>query len=538
MKIKRNRSLTTRMSANADQPTRLSEMNRSRRRSRSNMGRAGFDASADNRFNSNHFADASTSDITSIIMGDRSAMVKRCRYEYRNNAYARAMVMSWANEIVGTGPKLQMQTDNSKLNTMIENLWNEWAKHCDASEKQNLAGMLRTSLGALPQFGEAFTTFKSVRNGSRSAARHAVTLRLLEINPQRVGTPYLGKVEDDEFDGMKIDKDSGAVLNYTVYDSLPSNFRMMTLSTSDVPADDMVHIYLTDEPGQYRGFPMMAPVLTLMGDLRRYTKAVVAAAEQAANISGVIYSTLTQTAQVAKAMDEIQIARNTLLTLPAGYEAKAFNPSQPTNTYGEFKNEIIGEIGRAFMMPFIVASGNAKGYNYSSGRLDLQDWWKSVGIVQEYVGERKLDPIFARFMQELIVLNNTMPGYLPNYSQKIKDMGIWNLPHQWVWPGHEHVDPAKEAKAQEIRLKNNTTTLAHEFGKQGKDWERELEQQKREQDKLKELGLSLTAEDDTTTDKTTDTKPPESRSDDGLYDVNGRIYEMVDGKLKEVIDAN
>ena len=39
----------------------------------------------------------------------------------------------------------------------------------------------------------------------------------------------------------------------------------------------------------------------------------------------------------------------------------------------------------------------------------------------------------------------------------------------WFWDGHEHVDPSKEATAQEKRLANNTTTLAAEYAKQGKD---------------------------------------------------------------------
>ena len=51
---------------------------------------------------------------------------------------------------------------------------------------------------------------------------------------------------------------------------------------------------------------------------------------------------------------------------------------------------------------------------------------------------------------------------------------------QYFWDGTEHVDPAKEARAQAIRLENNTTTLAYEFARQGKDWEVELRQRAKE----------------------------------------------------------
>ncbi len=58
------------------------------------------------------------------------------------------------------------------------------------------------------------------------------------------------------------------------------------------------------------------------------------------------------------------------------------------------------------------------------------------------------------------------------------------------WDGHEHVDPAKEANAQKIRLANHTTTLAHEYARQGRDWEAELKQRAKEISLMRELGLS------------------------------------------------
>ena len=46
--------------------------------------------------------------------------------------------------------------------------------------------------------------------------------------------------------------------------------------------------------------------------------------------------------------------------------------------------------------------------------------------------------------------------------------------------------------AQEKRLANNTTTLAAEYAKQGKDWETELRQRAKEKKLMDELGLTPT----------------------------------------------
>ena len=62
--------------------------------------------------------------------------------------------------------------------------------------------------------------------------------------------------------------------------------------------------------------------------------------------------------------------------------------------------------------------------------------------------------------------------------------------HQWFFDGTEHVDPAKEANAQATRLASNTTTLAAEYARAGKDWETELHQRAKEKKLMVELGLT------------------------------------------------
>ncbi len=49
----------------------------------------------------------------------------------------------------------------------------------------------------------------------------------------------------------------------------------------------------------------------------------------------------------------------------------------------------------------------------------------------------------------------------------------------------------KKPNAQKIRLANHTTTLAHEFARQGRDWEAELNQRAKEVALMRQLGLSL-----------------------------------------------
>ena len=91
-----------------------------------------------------------------------------------------------------------------------------------------------------------------------------------------------------------------------------------------------------------------------------------------------------------------------------------------------------------------------------------------VGIEQAQCEAVVLDRIFNVWLSEAILIS----GLLPIQVRTMKA-----LPHTWHWDGHEHVDPAKEALAQQTRLASGTTTYADEFAKVGKDHVKAFESQ-------------------------------------------------------------
>jgi len=51
-------------------------------------------------------------------------------------------------------------------------------------------------------------------------------------------------------------------------------------------------------------------------------------------------------------------------------------------------------------MPFNVAAGNSSGYNYASGRLDHQTYFKSIRVEQAHLEAVVLDRILAAWLDE------------------------------------------------------------------------------------------------------------------------------------------
>ena len=428
--------------------------------------KARFDAAQTTNDNKKHWAaaDGFSADMEASPEV-RRALRERARYEVANNSYARGIVLTVANDTIGTGPRLQMLTDDTETNREIEKDFSAWSQAIGLSEK------LRTMRMARCQDGESFAIM-----ASNPGIDHDIKMDLQLIEADRVTSDLSFKERDDELDGIRLDR-FGNPTSYRVLKYHPGGEQFTFGEKANyIPADAMIHVFRADRPELHRGIPEITPALPLFAQLRRFTLAVLTAAESAANFAGILYTDAPaggESDQV-EPMDLIELERNMLLTMPGGWKMGQLHPEQPATTYAEFKREILNEIARCLNMPFNIAAGNSAGYNYASGRLDHQTYYKSIRVDQAFIAARILDRILATWLREYSLTHG---------------LSVDSTSHQWFWDGIEHVDPSKEAAAQEKKLKNGTTTLAYEYARQGRDWEEELHQLAREKKLKQKLGL-------------------------------------------------
>jgi lambda family phage portal protein len=445
------------------------------RRSDARVVRARFDAAVTTDENRRHWASADGLSPNAALSTEvRRTLRNRARYEVANNSYARGIVLTLANDVVGTGPSLQMLTDNVEANRLIEQAFAQWA------DAVGLAQKLRTMRMARADSGEAFAVL--INNPS---VDHAVQLDLRLIEADQVATPAYAAF-NQQTDGIVFDR-FGNPVQYHVLRQHPGEALIWATGQDfdRIPAGSLIHYFRPDRPGQSRGIPDITPALPLFAQLRRYTLAVIAAAETAADFAAVLYTDAPANgeAESVEPMDLVELERRMATVLPGGWKLGQITAEQPATTYGEFKRELLNEIARCLNMPFNVAAGNSSGYNYASGRLDHQTYFKSIRVDQSHLEAVVLDRLLSAWLAEAILVEGLLPQSLHSIDMR--------FPHQWFWEGHEHVDPAKEASAQAMRLESNTTTLAAEYARQGKDWEVELRQRAKEVQLCKELGLTV-----------------------------------------------
>jgi len=444
-----------------------------------------FDSAQTTPDNRRHWANADGLSADAAANAEvRRTLRNRARYEVANNSYARGIVLTLANDVIGTGPRLQMLTEDAESNRQIEAEFAAWAKAVD------LPGKLRTMRQARAQDGEAFAVLFSNEN-----LDSPVKLDLKLIEADQVATPGFasssaaarpsrhGEAQRSRVDGIVFDE-VGNPVEYHVLKEHPGGTKAaLGMKHDRVPAESMVHWFRADRPGQHRGIPDITPALPLFAQLRRFTLAVLGAAETAADIAGVLYTDAPSNGEAdpVEPMDLIELEKRMLMTMPGGWKMGQIKAEQPTTTHDQFVRTILMEIARCLNMPFNVAAGNSSGYNYASGRLDHQTYFKSIRVEQSHLDAVVIDRILSAWLDEAILVTDLLP--LPVRTLR-------EFPHQWFWDGHEHVDPAKEANAQATRLASNTTTLAAEYARQGKDWETELRQRAKEVALMKELGLT------------------------------------------------
>jgi len=405
----------------------------------------------------------------------RRTMRNRARYERQNNSYLAGMSATLANDLVGTGPRLQLQFGDDETARMIERAFFDWSWQID------LASKLRTMREALVVDGEAFAMMIT------NPRMPGVQLDLRLVESEMVATPTELMAQSITPDGSTVDGlEFDTVGNVTAYQVLNyhpgSNFRVNTLEFQRVPASQMVHWFRPLRPGQHRGMPEVTPALKLFAQLRRYTEAVCAAAETAADFAGFL-RTNSPAAEVdeVEAFAEMPIEKRSMVTLPDGWTFEQLKAEQPTSTYAMFKRELIGEIGRCLGLPFNVSALDSSSYNYASGRMDHQVYATTQRIMRDDLERKLLDRVLEAWVNEA-----TLAGYMP---EGVPAFSEWDW--SWQWDGKEHVDPAKEANAAETRLRNHTTTLAAEYAKQGKQWDVELRQRAAEMNLMSELGLFI-----------------------------------------------
>lgn len=431
---------------------------------------ARYDAAQTTNENKNHWLAAdSLSPIAANSLAVRQKLRNRSRYEVSNNCYANGMVRTLAYHCVGSGPTLSIDGETD-ADREIEDKFAAWANAI------NLADKIRIMRETRARDGEAFgmlTTNPLIRND--------VKLDLVLVEADRWTDPA-GTFDTSRYvDGIEFDA-AGNPISYQLLDNHPgelANFGTSgTIQSRQIPASNVLHWFRTDRPGQVRGIPEITAALPLYAILRRYTLAVLGTAEIAAMWS-LFLKTTSPAIDPASVdpYDVIDVERNGMMTMPEGWDVSQLKAEQPTTTYDAFTRTVLREIARCLDMPFNIAAGDSSSYNYSSGKLDHQTYFRAIDVDRHSCERTVLNRIFDEWFDDALLTDGALVVPRTNLTRPFVE---------WDWPPFEHVDPLKESNATTNDLASGLTSIPTELARRGRKWEREWARQARA------LGLTMT----------------------------------------------
>ncbi len=443
---------------------------------------ARFDSAQTTTDNANHWtmADGLAADAAANPM-IRYILRNRARYEVANNCYARGMVSAVATDLIGTGPRLQMETGNDVADEWLETEFSRWTRSVRAADK------LRVMAKAKVQDGEVFGLIIS-----NPGSPLPVKLDFRSIEADQVRFVDIALLATPSVDGIIFDT-FGNPVSYHVLRVHPGFWSYATGFIGfpweyDVwPAKFVMHWFRGDRPGQHRGLPEIMPALPLLAQVRRYILAVLQAAETAADFAMYMKTPVAadgmtdsddEVVEVPNPFDLFPLQRNIVTTLPDGYEIGQTKPNQPVDRLEEFVRVLLRQIARALNMPYNVVAGDFSQGSYSESNLGNQGYFRQIEEGRKDLEYSILDRLLAAWLFEA---RNARTGngdfgapYMPaEVRQAIGNISgnAVDLPtHTWNWVGHEWANPSQVADADKGNLRMGIKSYANICGRTGQDY--------------------------------------------------------------------
>lgn len=394
-----------------------------------------------------------------LIRRHQRIIVARSREQCANNDYARAFLRMCKQNVVGPhGIRLQAQAKDqggaldNVANDAIEAAFTAWSEkgNCDVAGRHSFRMMQQLAVLSAAKDGEFF--FRKVYG--RDAGPWGFGLQLLD--PQRCPVDYDEERRPDGTfirHGIRFNK-YGRALAYlfTTTDEKEADYFYNGRVFVTIPADEIIHGFVTDLVGQKRGLPWMATALWRMRMLHGYEQAALVNARVSAAKGG-FFKWAEGYGPETDEDDElvVDVEAGVWQELPPGVEPVANHPTYPLGELPQFRKEMLRGISAGMGVAYNNLANDLENVNFSSirqGALDEREAWKDL---QEWLIESLIAPVFAEWLPRALLagLITTESGGTLKAERIAKYRSVAWLGRRWQW-----IDPRADVAAA-IDEKNN-----------------------------------------------------------------------------------
>lgn len=398
----------------------------------------------------------------------RATLVAKSRDLGRNNPYSVRATNVIVTNTVGAGIVANIKGKNKTQVKKLTALWNQVAKStlCDVEGRKDFYGMQAMAMRAIVESGEVLAL--------KNITPTAPSLRLIESD-------YIVAYMDngiDKIQGIEIN-DTGVPQFYNLYKRHPGDMSVQ-VGTLRVAANQLLHVFKQERPGQLRGVPWSHSVIEKLKNFDDYQYSTLMRQKIAACFAGFITdngsdSALTSSQQKAKLERDFQMIPGMIRRLAQG---ESYQHSTPPGVDGaaDFNRDTLRSVAIGYGITYESLTGDHSQVNFSSGRmghLDMQrniDTWRWQMLIPGFC-----DPYFQMFLE----------------WAKAKGYDTDGASAEWTPPAREMIDPTKEIDALKAQVRAGFKSLPEAIREQGADPEQVLTEIAESNAKLDEAKLVL-----------------------------------------------
>lgn len=412
----------------------------------------------------------------------------RARDIARNNPYGRKARRIFADNFVGTGIIPQARTGSERLNKQIMAAWEQWLSHCDAEGNYDFYGLQALIVRSLFESGECFVRYRDRFAGNDLA----VPMQLQVLEADFLDTTKSNEISGGGYISQGIEFDAlGRRVAYWMWPQHPGENQLFLprLQSVRIPADQILHIYEKDRPGQIRGVSSYASVLLRMRDLDDYDDAELwrkkiescfaAFVVQNSGSEGPTLGSIASTPLAGGQGDpkRVESFRPGMIEyLKPGEDVRFGAPTSDAN-YAAYMRAQLHAVAAGLGITYEQLTGDLSQVNYSSLRAGLLEFRRMIETLRWQVFIPMFCmPVWKRFIDR---------AYIAGLISKA-DYGV-----SWTAPKFEMIDPLKDAQADTLMMRNGTLTLREAIANRGFDPDQQIDEIAKTNQQLDGHGIIL-----------------------------------------------
>lgn len=394
-----------------------------------------------------------------VVDRNQRVIVARSREQCANNDYGKAFLRMCRQNIVGPqGVTLQAQSkdDKGKLdklaNDAIESGWSEWClpENCDVTGRRSFRAIQATAINSAAKDGESMLRMIY----GKEAGPWQFSLQVIDAQRCPVDMNERTTTSGNFIrQGIRFNR-YGRPLGYffSTTDETEATYTHGGKKYIEVPAEDIIHLFLEDMTGQKRGLPWTATSLFRMRQINAMENAAIVNARVGANKMGFI----EWKDGYGPELDEdeeliIDSEPGEWNILPEGAQVKETSPNYPSGEYAPFVKQALRSMAAGLGVPYNELAADLEGVNFSSirqGTLDSREHWKEL---QEWLIETLVSRVFAKgWLPRALLMGKLMVKGRPLKAERIdRYRNVTWQPRRWQW-----IDPRADVDAA-VNSKNN-----------------------------------------------------------------------------------